>query len=324
MEATVNIAPMGTATCYETREDWLKGRKESSSGFNAVTGSLAPMLGGVCPYNTWASAYLDIVSNKQIADNNAMRFGRYFENGVVDYFLDETGYEVTNEGHVLFTHNEKPFIKGSPDRIYVTTEGAIGVLEVKTTAMAVEPTLENDLIRRAWLQAMFYAGLAGASEVSIAYATVNFQRDLGIVTFERDDAVIEYLYSQAEKFWEHVTKGIPPEAETAEDVLRLFPQHRDGEYRSVDQAVVDAWTELNQVKQEEKAITAKKKELEDQLKFAIGEFEGIEYAGKVLATLKAPKPSRRLDTKALKSERPDVFEQFAREQAGSRRLLVKS
>jgi len=45
--------------------------------------------------------------------------------------------------------------------------------------------------------------------------------------------------------------------------------------------------------------------------------------GTVLATWKAPKPSKRFDAKLFQSSMPDLYEKFMVEQFSSRRFLLK-
>ena len=72
---------------------------------------------------------------------------------------------------------------------------------------------------------------------------------------------------------------------------------------------------------------AKVKKKEDELKAIImGHMEAADtltWGNDILATWKLGKPSKRLDTKALKSAHPDIYEEFAKEGKPSRRFLIK-
>jgi len=55
----------------------------------------------------------------------------------------------------------------------------------------------------------------------------------------------------------------------------------------------------------------------------MGSAQELTYDGKVLATWKNTKPTKRLDTQSLKASFPDVYEQFMVEGVVSRRFCVK-
>jgi hypothetical protein len=55
----------------------------------------------------------------------------------------------------------------------------------------------------------------------------------------------------------------------------------------------------------------------------MGEAETLTYQGKVLATWKAPKPSFRLDSKALETDHPQIASNYKIPVQNSRRLVIK-
>ena len=51
--------------------------------------------------------------------------------------------------------------------------------------------------------------------------------------------------------------------------------------------------------------------------------ELVSFDGKVLATWKNSKGSKRFDAKLFQAQHPDIYEKFVAETAGSRRFLLK-
>jgi len=76
-----------------------------------------------------------------------------------------------------------------------------------------------------------------------------------------------------------------------------------------------------------KAEIKRMEEEADAMKFdirvAMGSSSVLLGSSGPLVTCKAPKPTRRLDAKRLKVERPDVWEQYAKDVQNSRRFLIK-
>ena len=88
---------------------------------------------------------------------------------------------------------------------------------------------------------------------------------------------------------------------------------------------IETWaTQLVMHKRQLKSIEDTIDALQAGLQSAMGECDSlITFDGKVLATWKSSKGSKRFDPKLLQAEMPEVYERYVIEQPGSRRFLIK-
>ena len=59
------------------------------------------------------------------------------------------------------------------------------------------------------------------------------------------------------------------------------------------------------------------------MKLIMKDAEAITYYEETLVTWKAPKASKKFQTKAFKEAHPELYNEFCKETPGSRRFLVK-
>jgi predicted phage-related endonuclease len=124
-------------------------------------------------------------------------------------------------------------------------------------------------------------------------------------------------------FWGAVSTQTPLSPETSEQAKLIYAKDL-GTSIYANAQLERALTQLKNCKKQIKEL----EEAEDQLTTAIQNFmqgnsELIGVDGKVLATWKASKASKRFQPDLLKHAMPDIYEQFIAEVPGSRRFLVK-
>ena len=107
------------------------------------------------------------------------------------------------------------------------------------------------------------------------------------------------------------------------DVMLKFNRHTDGKVVEVTDDVYSCYQELKNIKAEIDMLEDRKDELEGKLKMAFEDAEAISYGGNTIATWKAPKPTRKFDSKAFMRDHADISEPYIIETQGSRRFLLK-
>jgi predicted phage-related endonuclease len=140
---------------------------------------------------------------------------------------------------------------------------------------------------------------------------------------ERDDALCELILQLEGEFMEHVAKDTPPapdgSAATTEVLKRLYPESTGG-IVNLTQADFETVVQLRKVKAARKAAETSEAELENVLKVRLGDNAvGMWETSPVVRW--TPVVSKRLDSKALREARPDVFSEFERE-SSYRRFTV--
>ena len=127
-----------------------------------------------------------------------------------------------------------------------------------------------------------------------------------------------------ERFWvDNIQGRQEPAATNVSDVLLKYNRHTDGKIIETTEEVFDAYKSLKEVRQEIDALDARKTELEEKIKLAFGDAEGLSFGGQTIATWKAPKASTKFDAKAFQAAHPDLAREFTVPSQGARRFLLK-
>lgn len=304
------------------RQEWLQLREGGIGSSEVAT------IVGLNPFET---AY-QLWRRKRGIDqpkeeNTAMRRGHFCEDAVARWWQADTGREVikASSGDIIMVDDTRDYLRVSPDRTYwVDGEGKRnggnkGILECKTTNMAVDP---EDLPKHWFCQLQYQLGVAGYTHGSLAWLGQRFQFGYADVDFVPD--FYGWLVEQVERFHtDCILGGREPEPMNASDVVLKYSRHADGKTEEVSDDVFAAWQELKSLKANITDLTARKDELEDTIKMAFGDAEAISYGGNLLATWKAPKPSVKFDEKGFKAENSEMWSRYTSEVQGARRLLIK-
>lgn len=304
-----------------TRKEWLKVR-ESGIGSSEVA-TIVGLNPWETPYQLWRRK-VGIDAPKE--ENFAMRAGHYLEDAVSRFWADETGREIIKRsaGDWLIRDNEHPFLQVSPDRTYwlageKRNESNKGILECKTTQMQVDG---DDLPKHWFCQVQYQLGVAGLEHGSLAWLCSG--REFGYRDIDFVPDFYQWLVEEASRFWhDNVLARVEPSAISVKDVLLKYNRHADGKIIEVGADILDACTELKEVKRQIKALEDTQASLEERIKMVFGDAEGISYDGQTLATWKAPKPSKKFDANALQVADPDTYAKYVTTQQGARRFLLK-
>jgi putative phage-type endonuclease len=252
-------------------------------------------------------------------DNEAMRQGRDLEEYVAQRFAEETGKKIQRR-NAIFQHPEYPYLLGNIDRKIV---GENSGLEVKTTSILNKADFKNgEYPPNYYVQCCHYMACCGFEKMYLAVLVLN--RGFHMFEINRDDKEIDALIEAERYFWEeHVQKRIPPApdgSEKAGEVLKqLFPEAK--EKSTIDllgmENTITKLTELTvQAKDLDKQIEALKQLIQSEM----GENElGLVNGYQV----KWANQSRSgVDSKLLKAEYPDIYENVLR-QTSFRKFEVK-
>lgn len=303
------IKPYITTHIKYLSPEWEKARQEMGIG-----GSEASAIAGYNPYASAFSVYWDKrgrLEPKPISEG--MRQGSDLEEYVAQRFTEATGKKVKRNSFMLQS-KEYPFMLADVDRFIV---GENAILECKTTLNRDDFSYENAQNIPAYhlVQVLHYMAVTGAEKAYIS--TLVFGKAFYIVEVNRADyeSDIEGLISIEKRFWEeNVQKENPPapdgSAISAQVLSEQFPEAND-ELPTVDlMPYAGELSRLSEVKREIDKLTSEKTELENVIKNALGEAPVGEY-GAFKVTWKN-RDSVRLDTKALKTELPDVYAQYSK------------
>lgn len=303
------------------RAEWLELRKTGIGSSEVAT--IVGLNPWETPYQLWRRK-LGIDAPKE--EKFAMRAGHYLEDAVSRFWADETGREIIKRsaGDWIIRDNDRPFLQVSPDRTYWSTgekrnDDNKGILECKTTQLTIDA---DDLPKHWFCQVQYQLGVARLEHGSLAWLCCG--REFGYKDIDLVPDFYGWLVEEVERFWrDNILGKQEPSAVSVKDVLLKYNRHTDGKIIEVSSEIFDACSSLREIKKQIKGLETTQAELEERIKMAFGDAEGISFDGQTLATWKAPKPSQKFDAKALQADDPETYSKYVTSQQGARRFLLK-
>lgn len=287
-----------------TRYEWLQARRSGIGGSD-----IAAIVGA----STYATAY-DIYKSKvedpeEGEDSEFAHWGHVLEPVVAKEFSKRMGVQVQNVNFIM-RHPDYSWAIANIDRGIVNPEIA-GNIRFKdgrlTTDMILECKTASEFVGKDWgeeetdevpdqyqCQGQWYMGV---TNTLVCYMAVLIGGNkFRIYRIERNQELIDYLFSEAESFWvNHVLAGVAPEPVTLENAKDKFRKCDpdttiDLSLDSDDIAIFDAYLEL---KVAEKELKAKLEEAQKNLICLMGHNETLAIDGEVVATYKSNKNNKR-------------------------------
>lgn len=312
-------------TCKSTvgmdRTEWLLERTKG------IGGSDAAAICGLNPYRTAVEVWLEKtgqIDSPDLSDNEFVYWGTRLEDIVADEFAKRTGMWVQRRNAIL-VHPEHSYMIGNVDRIIrpAKGEGPWGVLECKTTSEHKKGEWTEDEVPQAHLiQIQHYLAVLGFQYGYLAVLIGG--NKFRYMRVERDEALIQSLIEIESRFWnENVVKGIPPEWDgseaSTETLSKLYPGGLPDaiELPATAQDLIEQYESASQL---EKHAAVQKEEAANKLKGLLGDNE-TGWCGTKKVSWKTI-TSNRLDTKALKEDHPEIYEEYLKE-SSYRRFGIK-
>jgi putative phage-type endonuclease len=281
----------------------LQRRKEhlGSSDMAAVLG-LDPRH---TPYDIWLQKTGKLIDTDENSD--AMYAGTMFENGVLDHAERELGKLARNQYR---SAKDRGIPLGANLDAIVVASGL--PVEAKTTGL-FGPVLEH------W-------GDAGTDEVPerviiqvhvqmICTLTITahvpaFIGGRGFVMYQvpYEPTIGEVISETADRFWnKHVLADIPPDNSlpTAKVIKRI--RREPESVVDIDYSLIDMWLQAKEIV---KAAESEKDRAEAEMLAALGQAEGGATTVGLLTYYAQSRSS--VDTKALKAEHPEIYQEYER------------
>jgi len=303
------------STAGMSREEWLKLRK------SGIGGSDAGAICGVNPYASAMTVYRDKTSlDISDSDNEAMRQGRDLEEYVAKRFTEATGWKVRHS-NMLYRSELHPCMIADVDRLIVGED--VG-LECKTTsAYNAGKWKDGQVPMHYLLQCCHYMAVTGKQAWYLAVVILG--QEFKYTRIDRDDSMIASLISIEEAFWNNhvIPRNMPdPDGSKAcDEVLeQYFHQAKKGStiaLHGFDEKLDHRTALMEQIS----SLEQEQKQIEQELKLYMQDNETA-ASGRYRAAW-TNVDTARLDTKRLKLERPDIYQEFVKI-TSSRRLTIKS
>lgn len=304
----VLAAPPDSLEWHETRRLGLGGSDVAAAlGFDDYRS----------PWEVWAGKRGVIEPQ---ARNEPMAWGHRLEPIIAEWAAAQLGAELYPSPGVL-AHRDHPWMLGNVDRFYrMRSDDSMGVLECKLTARG-DGYREGDLPARVEVQCRYYLAITGLPRAFVAALIGGTRGELRLI--ERDLELEQFILEAAQRFWQLVQSGEAPPAGPSASVTKALNALPADPVATID--LTEEWREVlsrrrqlaERVKESETALA----QVDNELRATMGEATAAYLDGAEVATWK-PYTTRRLDTKRLEADRPEVASEY-RTETTTRRLNVK-
>lgn len=295
---------------------WLDKRRK------CITGTDIAAIVGLSKYASPLTVFMDkLALSEPVIENEPMRWGKLLEPVIMHRYAQENGVDVTPGVFMV----KDGIIGGTPDGL---TEAKL--IEIKTAGLFSakfwgEPG--TDQIPDSYLcQVQWYMNLTDREKCDIAVLIGG--QDYRVYHAHRNQNLIDLLVDSANDFWNsYIVPETPPPLDAskgADDYLKsFFPTSRGNIIRAthdMDEIARDLSKARDDIARAEEIKT----KLENQLKYAIGDNDGIE-SRYFKATWKSTKSSEKVDYAALVKSldvSPELVAEFTKVNPGYRRFTL--
>jgi len=279
-----------------------------------IGGSEAAAVIGHHPWLTPVQLWLKKKGLLETPENEAMRWGSLLEPVVAEEYARRAGVELV-EYQLELAPEEFPWAIAHVDYVGVDAKGEAFVLEVKTTRFFDEKWGQpgtDEVPVHYFLQVQHYMHLGGWKRAVIAALGATSELRVYEIPYAPD--IANALMEAERRFWEnHLLNDVEPPAVDPKDADLLYP-HSNGKSVTATPEILKTLEELRALKARIRDLDTQRKELEATVKAFMKEAVALvdEDTGEVLATWKVQR-SRKLDTRRLKEEMPDIYAKYAKE-----------
>lgn len=291
------------STINLSHEEWLKYRKQGLGGSDA---------GAICGLNPYSSA-MDVYYDKSspdaaIEDNEAMRQGRDLEEYVARRFMEETGLKV-RRSNAIYQHEQISYLLANVDRLIV---GQNAGLECKTaSAYNSDKWKDNEIPAHYYIQCLHYLAVTGAEAWYLAVVILG--REFKFVKIQRDEKAIADLLSIETRFWnENVIPQVMPDPDGSKICDEVIKQYYPSARKREAIPLIGFDEKLKRREEIEvliKRLEEESRQIDQEIKLYMTDSE-LAYSDRYKVNWSSFEAAR-LDSKKLKKEQPEIYQQFA-------------
>lgn len=284
-----------------SRLQWLTERRRG------IGGSDAAAILGASKFHTEWDVYVDKSGLRPLEDRDDeplhLLLGRLLEPVVATLYEKRTGNRLLQPPGIL-VHPDHDCILGTPDRLVLGQERGCEIKTVNSWSRTAWGDPGTDQVPDDYLiQSQHYMGLTGFGiwDVPVLFSGARFE----IYVVPRDADFIAWMFDRLTAWWrERIVNGIPPEIDGssgASEYVRLRYPRNTEPLLIAPPEIEELAQRLGYLRQQADMIEADKTLVENKIKDAIGNAEGIEGAfGKI--TWKRSKDSPGTDWQAVATE----------------------
>lgn len=291
----------------EQRIQWLQARTKGLGGSDAAT--VLGFNNYKTPYALWLEK-TGRVQPEDISDKEAVYWGNVLEDVVAAEYAKRHPEQTVRRKNAMLISKERPWQFANVDRVITDEQGRRGILEIKTAGtFRADDWLEG--IPNYYLpQPIHYLAVTGYEFFSVAVLIGG--QHYKEFTYEREEDDIALINEQEAAFWSLVVNDEQPalQASDSSTLFEQYPQAGDEYVQMLDDDLPELLA-YQQVSAKIKRLTDNKNALAAQLKDMIGSSKGIITPTQKITWSRSV--SKTFDSKGLKRDNPELFEQYTTE-----------
>lgn len=313
-----NCEVFSTVSQEDDEAAWLLNRTKGIGGSD---------VGAICGVNNYSSArliylqktgqYEDGVNEPNEASLERMYFGHLLEPVVADEFARRTGKNVIVSPATL-VHKKYPWAIANVDRLIVDDNGVpYGILECKTASEYMNENWDEGDIPTSYIyQLQWYLWITGLEYGAFA-CLVGGNKFYYYDTFRNDELIENEIFPKIDKFWNYHVKNLVEPELTGTDADAELVSSINTEVEKGSELIIEDDT-INDLAAIVKECKAKKKEIEATEKEAANRIKDV-LKNKEIGYTKdhivkwSPRKQTRIDSKKLKEQYPEVYEDCKKE-----------
>jgi putative phage-type endonuclease len=262
----------------EMEEEEWKAERRKHIGATDIS-----ILLGVNPWRTTAQLYYDKVEGSELKPNISMRRGQYLEPLVADIYSEQT---VIDLGRRLFIHPQYDLFAGTPDKLVITPDDKIAILEIKTAVSygcekfrnGVPPLYMAQLYQYIWIVDALLKEMGYKYEIWGDLAALLDDKYECWSGFQYDKETIGYIHKAGTQFYtDHWLPNIVPLPESMEDIKLVYREVVMGSWIECTDEFYDLLLSRKFLRDSIKNVSAPVNELKEkleQVELAIRKFMG--------------------------------------------------
>jgi len=299
----------------QDKESWLQMRNKGIGGSDASV--IVGLNKWKSPFQLWLEK-TGQAEPEDMSDNEYVYWGTTLEEVVAREFTLRTGKEVRRRG--LLQHDKIPFLLASVDRIVVGEDAG---LECKTANGFAAKAWDGDNVPDAYyVQCQHYMLVTGAERWYIA-ALIGGNHFVW-KCIERNEDDIAALLAAETDFWKKVVAKEMPDVDGTESCTKALTERFTGGDPAIElpSAADSIFTALDELAETEASIKEQIEAKKNELRKLLGDADAGTTATGRRVTWKVQQGRITLDSKRLKAERPDVYEQYTKTGQPTRVLRI--
>lgn len=296
-------------------EEWMRLRK------TGIGGSDAGAVCGLNPYSSPMKVFQDKTSGGlEELDSEAVRQGHDLEDYVAQRFMEASGLKV-RRSNFMYRSIEKPFMIADVDRLVIGEDAG---LECKTvSAYNADKWKDGDIPLHYVMQCYHYMSVTNKKTWYIA--AVILGREFICRKLVWDDGIIGHLIAAEENFWEnYVVQGRMPPPDGSKVCGAVLDKyfHTPGKQGRIELVGFDdKLSRREEILRLISELETEQKQIEQEVKLFMQDNE-FASSSKYRVSWSSVDTAR-LDTKRMKQEQPEIYQEYAKV-SSSRRFQVKA